>query len=188
MKESLSKVDIATKIAAANDLFEKLSPNERRMVIAKDVIDRLDSNYFCPVSGSYLLIDKYFYDFPPDTETLEVFETTKQCSVCARGAIFVSACLKFDGCKVSTLLEKPERHGIFLSEQEDRFFDSKQIQMIENAYEAYISSPLDYQLRNKLSADELTSCRNFGEKYVSNVDRMKAIMQNIIDNNGTFIP
>ena len=107
------------------------------------------------------------------------------------GALFASCILEEDDM---TLYETggffPRGYGESTSEismsrnkMDDRlgrFFDIDQLRLIESAFEQSEFGNLDYDLVERAV--------EFGNRYKVHGTRLRAIMQNIIDNRGTFVP
>ena len=112
----------------------------------------------------------------------EVFEKTPSCTVCGIGAAFVAAVLRADDTVVGDLDGREDamqmRHYL------GTWFDLPQLGMIEAAFEQQGSFA-------KAQGSSIISAHRswqFGEAIYDPEDRMIAIMKNIVDNNGTFVP
>lgn len=80
--------------------FNKLSLNEKRMAIAKDVIVRINNSNFFEERGQILQGDVMRYcDIDPKDAI-----NTKECDVCARGALLCSWIGNFNNVKWNDLL------------------------------------------------------------------------------------
>lgn len=178
------EMGLARKLAAEelavhrrNATFQALSLEERRVTIAKDVIDWLDAKKLTARSGVYLR-----------TEALGSRVNGSTCTACAVGAIFACAVERADTVKLvgEASYDDEENDGMeytpdSIREQLAPYFSQEQLALIESAFEK----------------------SSFGSDYVDNPDlleraidytsgsasvRMRQIMKNIIRNNGTFIP
>ncbi len=166
-----SPIDWAARIRAANALFERMTPRERRVAICRDVIKSLNAGQFQAETGVYCLFDD---SLDTNVDLMQNIEQGPVCQVCARGALFCSAVRKFDNCKTSfSRGYSPHDNGEF-DKTESRFFSRKQIDLIEKYFEGWCR--------------ESTKSYLFKEIHPDNAKRMKLIMRNIIDNDGTFVP
>lgn len=110
------------------------------------------------------------------------------CDVCALGSMFLSHVRLFGRLTVGEFLKGRTEDGCVSFERHDinkrliEIFGQHQLDMIECAFE-------DCDISGELSQeDEDLACDatdNFGEDYR---ERLKFIMQNIIDHDGTFVP
>lgn len=193
------------EIQKNNENFEKASPSEKRVLIAKDVIRGLKSKRLVSMQGVWLCVENDGELFDPDetdkkTELKKVLDKIPSCNVCALGGIFVSAVRRFNKLKCSKDLANPDyaRMLPYLK----RFFSEKQIRLIECAYEqgdgfvyahTYGTSYGDgreFICEAKSVAEKKLTyyAMKFGRAIEDAADRMVAIMKNIIDNGGTFVP
>jgi hypothetical protein len=148
----------AEHVKAKNAAFKKMSSAEQRIEIASDVIQWLRAGRVIATSGIYL-------------EPLERQEGAAkidgvQCYVCALGAVFAVA-VERDAVECSNVFSY--REGAMRGALAP-YFDFGQLRMIEAAFEEW-----SYE-------------KEFGDQYEDDAERMIAIMQNIIDNDGTFVP
>ncbi len=92
--------------------FDKLTPGERRVAIARDVIAQLNINRYHPSRGNWCIlyekdsfdtVDHYGrrYDLKAGAE-LQPDISKGSCAVCALGAVFASAVGLYDNYKVTT--------------------------------------------------------------------------------------
>lgn len=142
---------------------------EKRIALAKDVLARLDAEELIPGFGNYCI--------PRDAK----------CDVCATGALVVACC----GIPTET-----PRGG--LGEDDviqclAPFFDANELALIEAAFEGRCEAPLSHYCtvpRNDLKHAAMMFRRpSFAvDEALEAEGRLRAIMQNIIENNGVFRP
>lgn len=104
---------IAKDIEKKNKLFNSMTPNQRRVAIAKDVLSQIDANKYKPASGVYVVASNFIDTDKLDVENVDKLQGQQVCSllpdnmpscaVCARGAMFMSALNKFNRLKVGDL-------------------------------------------------------------------------------------
>lgn len=185
-----------TSIAEKNALFESMTPAQRRVAIATDALQRVGKDYIS-TTGEYMRMHTRFninqYDMEND-DLCSVLENCKdECTVCARGALFLSAVLTFDRCKLSSFADQRDStftirlHGRLenLAVHENIYFDHYQIGLIERTFECYTTSTSD-AMRDLTEEDE-DAARQYGETLGNSHERLVAICQNIIDNRGEFV-
>ena len=150
----------------ARKSFDKLSRNEQRVVIAKDLILRLDAKKFIAITGTYFrvpLTDKEAAD-----GSIEVRDLLKQktCRGCQIGGMFLCAVDRHNKLSLDEI-EFLNNNDAGMREYLRQFFSDMQLQELEAAFERW---------------DE------FKEWDVERAeDRMRSIAQNIIRNKGRFV-
>lgn len=186
-------------MATKTKTLSKMTKAEARVAIAKDALAQLRSRKYDAVGGIYVEFDKNL-DLPDwgDSSTESNRKANQQvcnlipkmgtCTVCARGALFLSTIRKFnhftlgdwdrsggysDGCNRDTI-----------ETVEDRYFTDKQLSLIESTFEGEMFRKNDTELSDR----EYNNCINFYSKYSSDHDRLVAILKNIIKNEGAFVP
>jgi hypothetical protein len=164
-----------------------LAPSARRVLVAKDILDLLAAQAIHPEKGAYVDLDARAI-LKPEEQLREAFEEELQqygCRVCAIGATFVAAVRRFNDVTaerfvadgLTGLAARPHIIDYML-----RIFDRLQLDMIEAAFEGVEFAPM------RLSEDAYSRCYLFFNQYEHDIDCFRAIMQNIIANNGEFIP
>jgi len=207
-KKVIKKVakKLTKKILKSNAAFEKMDPAQKRVQIAKDVIVSLEAQNLIPSPGTYLATDlKQLMGRKKDTTELRgLLAKLPSCNVCARGAIAVCAVKRFNklNCgqmkKAITRRHKQDQgartidEATFVNVVEDRYFDKAQVLLIERAFEG--PSPrcrLEKQWED-FTDDERHNIIAFRVKFFDPHkdygQLMAAIMQNVVDNGGTFKP
>jgi hypothetical protein len=184
-----------------------------RVAIAKDVLASLEDKSMVARTGTYVLIKpirrgKQIITMRDHAKDLRDVLKTKvaHCEVCAKGAIFISAVNKYDNCPITSEYIENSKSAFqypFMNDGGDilsrdlngisqqspvllRYFSQRQLDVIEYAFEqgraGFLESYTDKEIKEKYQAVE------FGQKYWNTTERMRAIMQNIIENKGTFRP
>lgn len=196
IKQAEGKIDSALlkdfqnekeKIIEKNAAFEEMSPSEKRVAIAKDVLKWVAAGVFKPTQG--LFVNKYVPVGTKDGEVIELVKT-EGCSVCAKGALFMANLLERHEGKMEILKNennKPYSYedghsrkvlcGIIEGEGKPDFwgrknpmtayFDTRQWNSIESYFEGYSGGQGTYIRDDK--------------------DRLVYIMENIIKNEGKFV-
>lgn len=197
----LKKIDkqISALLARKNEIkkinaaFSRMTAAERRVAIARDVIDQIDAEKYRLGSCGYIEDLKSNEDIDTlinDADTLkevqvcDVINSMDSCQVCARGAMTLSAIRKFN--KVTLDKFNPIEMSLSSDELEpieDRFFSRKQTALIEHAYEGFEEAESD-----AITDLEASAAARYGYSLGDDRDcRLKAIMRNIIRNNGQFV-
>jgi hypothetical protein len=178
-----------------------------RIAIAKDVIAGLKSRRYTSTPGDYFDVtiktDKMISEGKYDLKRL--FSVgMKTCKVCAKGALFIAAVEKYD--KVMETVDSLDIEGKIVHIGRDNdgvcgllkdYFDMDQLDLIEFAfegvgingrYEERGESP-EVSPEEERMADAVSSVsKTYIDRFADPKKRMIAIMQNIIDNKGTFVP
>lgn len=185
------------EIARRNKAFAAASPEEKRVLIAKDVIAQINSGRFTATRGAWVrpfnasnretidLATEFGSDAP--LRELVLSEKVANCNCCALGAMFMS-CTLYNNQTTAEDFER-ETHsldeyvhaGDELSNGLNKFFGKVQLRLIEAYFEGghgAFDAPFTHNDKIRL----------WEEVYPSDKARLKAIMQNIVDNHGTFKP
>lgn len=143
------------------------------------------------------LIDSEVFD--ADVRKLYLENKIQQCSCCALGGLFMSCTLYNNNTTVENLSFAGEdlgdllvgsSHAEILPNGLDKFFSLAQLRLIEQTFEGdngAVISGVDCETGEVFDKFPPRAAA-FYDKYKKPKDRLIAIMQNIIDNNGTFKP
>lgn len=179
--------------------FKNLTKAEKRVAIAKDAIDQLLSeNYQCK-KGVYLHIKL------PDIkhgESLQPYllNEKQKCEVCAVGALLASTIRLSNGKYFNTDINRDSniwqmnftKNSCYVSPVQEEsnplldYFTIYQLALMEVAFEGELEALSD-EVDNPYEK-EFGKAKEFYFRYTSTKKRFIAIMQNIIDNKGTFLP
>lgn len=181
--------------------FSKMSLTEKRIAIAKDVIERIrigqffpEQGIFCEMGGLSLPsnLNRVGLGFDKEnkpifiTEVCDIVNANKTCSVCAKGGLFMSLIGYVDNFKIDDL-HYGARSSVDLKNKEmktlSRIFSPKQLSMIETAFEG-----TTYSWNLILSDDERRKCGDLYDLYDEDDSRLIGICENIINNKGVFKP
>lgn len=204
----------ARRIKRANEKFAKLTPAQKRVAIAKDVLLQMNTGFIKPKSGVWADFSKELPENKPDMELQSFLETQKGCDACGLGSLFVCAVKLFDNLKVGEVIEnikqdtkEADPHGPEDDIQTDgitvktilsylgKFFSKDQLEKIESAFEeggGYFSDNNEKFVQTPASISAGHYFNHINDKLCNlNEDlstelKLKLIMQNIIKNNGTF--
>lgn len=177
---------IKQEIDDSNQEFIEASPERKRVMIAQDIIARLNKESFVAIPGSIGEIDIISIYTGSESAKDIINGNASTCKVCAKGAIFCSYIGRVNEMSINELEYTMDDANISL---EDNFhsklleiFEGQQLDLIEVAFEGFsileIAEDTD-------KAEEFYLQHNLDDN--SN-ERLKAICKNIIANNGTFIP
>lgn len=197
-KKRPTRTDLMRAIRRREAAFQKMTPEQKRVAIAKDVLASIRSKRITPEKGTYLEMasdkqDPFGYETPLAAQVRDLVVGGK-CTACAVGSMFLCAVERHDDL---TVAEASDRVDISLGMKQflARFFDYDQIALIESAFEraAYLS------IESGRQPPRAGAAILFGRAAVAgmNVDAdyrkcarvtMRAIMENIVENGGTFVP
>lgn len=146
--------------------FEELSPEAKRVAIAKDVLKQLRAKKILATRGLYMDTELLLTDVEEDDQVCDVLKKVDECRACALGSMFVAAAGLNDKITVG---EAKAHYTVTFDVGGDtcynyllEFFPRPQLQMMEAVFEgAYGATP-----------------------YA----RLKGIMENVVRNNGTYVP
>ena len=197
-KPAKKPLDVAAEVARRNKLFAKASPAGKRVLIAEDIIAQVKAKRFKPRSGVWVqpvnasntLDLELDHNFDGAVSVRELFLEKKipACECCALGALFMSCTLYNNKTTVDDFTEEV----IFDFEEKidsgtfknglTRFFSRSQLKLIEAAFECGFGA---FRVADKKTMDRVAK---WEEKLPNDQKRLVAIMNNIIDNKGTFVP
>lgn len=168
-----------------NRRFGMLPAAAKRVAIARDVIEQLGTGWMVPASR-WFCVDEH-EAMPPTQELSKSLAKITQCKVCGIGACFISAVRLYNAFI-------PSEHGLSKRYDVDsigfremlpyllQFFTNDQLNRIEYVFEGMLPSDRRHEL---LGHPEWAT---INRHYHSRKDVMVAIMQNIIQNGGQFLP
>jgi len=166
-------------IREQNIAFNKLSTSDKRKAIARDVILQIKTNKFLANRRSYIRF--VGEGSPKKYNSMQEFllsEDDSQCSVCAMGAVLMSKARLGNVCGINDTDDDD------IIDNLKYIFSARQLRLMEAAFEggSHHTSTLSAQSPANRRAIE------FFTKYTHAEERMLAIMNNVIDNNGIFKP
>lgn len=162
--------------------FDKLPKAEQRVVIAKDLIARLDAKRFKASGGYFQATTRIPLKAVANDEAQvkEVF-AAKVCRGCELGGMFAAALDRCNALKLEDLSPDSRVRQGHVDEYDirdylGRWFSNRTLHELEYAFEGWEShyTEIDYE--------------QFYRAVPNAEKRMRLITQNIIDNNGTFKP
>ncbi len=192
MKTNKNLENINRRIKRNAAIFKKATKAQKRVMIAKDVLAQIKDKRYSALQNSWV-VARYKYGFMPDNESgvqeLFAHKKIKHCKVCALGGLFMSCINLNNSTTHADFSVESENIGKMIWKNEkfsnglDKFFTKLQLRLIEFYFECgegFFSAP---NLCVHYDRAEL-----FYNKYPNHKNRLKAIMKNIIKNNGTFVP
>lgn len=160
--------------------FDKLPIAGQRMIIAKDLIARLDAKKFVASGGYFQSTQVFKQEIENDSVQLKKVFTGKKCRGCQIGGLFAAALDRCNALKLSDL-EYSDRVRVGLVDSGDlrtyltRWFTRRTLEQVECAFEGWENDTYDLDFRP------------FGDRF-EREQRMRLICKNIIKNKGQFKP
>jgi hypothetical protein len=182
--------------------FNRLPKRKKAVLVAKDVIAQIALERFQIRSNTYfdrIHISGLEPSEAPATPAV-VDQLAKSCTVCAKGAAFLSCVRLGNKLSVSDLLSAASGFGSNERERMTKIFDSVDYDLIEAAFEGNSDCPDQCELNDyDGKTDKLVRAARdnyfyaFERDYTVDGDgtdhhRLVAIMLNVIENKGRFIP
>jgi hypothetical protein len=159
---------------------------EGRVAIAQDVINRIYADSIKIKTDNGYVVGIEDMQFNKRDESVISKEDcnliTKSCSVCALGSMLISRIDLFNSVSWIDLEYDPGFSDI--KDSLEDYFDGRELALIETAFEKWDVNGFDLGL----TFYEIEQAIDFGKKIKKSKDRLLAIMQNIVDHNGTFVP
>ncbi len=172
-------------------------PLDPRVRIALDVLGQLESRKIKATSMVYLEpeLEECGLNFgwkawshgidESTTDVRTIVRAQKSCRVCALGALFVSKLDAVNGLSTEEMKYpgNPEMMYHYLSD-----FSLKELLMIELAFEGEdMQDEIQHRSRSVSNLD-MEVAVDFHERYHNPEERLRAIMRNIVENEGDFFP
>ncbi len=161
--------------------FAKLTKSEKRIQIAKDVLRHIKTKRIAP--ANCVIVERDLLLNNSGKELQKVFEKAKGCEACAVGSLFLSLIDRENECLINDKVCGFNRSGDFKLrdyslQRLSKYFDKKQIFVIENAFE---SGSGMFSKRTKIGKRYFDL---FDVQYTESYStfRLVAIMLNIIKN------
>lgn len=165
----------------------KTEKQAARVEIAKDVLKWLRAGKLNASPGTYcaLPFETEAYDAPLNLQTAlqKKVTKTKPCHVCALGALFIGAVDKYNKVEVPVGGYLKKTQSGLTSRLKD-YFDVRQLRLIESAFEGGNFAKDSGTMFEYIAG---FNYRGFYFTYRDSRARLKAIMENIIANEGTFV-
>jgi len=197
MSKKLSKKSVAAlekaiakknrRIDRDNKAFEKMSPSEKRVQIARDVLAQLAAKRLIATPGCWLAgkdEDPLFSqeDVKKDPDLQKILKSQKECTGCALGGMFMCAVERANELKISDL-DRESRDMRVLQDESvfdymEQFFSREQLNEIEAAFEQGEGFVQD--------GDSTEEASTWLEEVDDAEERMRLIMENIVVNKGKF--
>lgn len=181
---------LQARIAADNARFERMSMPDKRVAIALDVLDQLKTGILTPEQGTYFRADME-RKVDADADMQDALAVMGECTVCARGALFVGMVLRTDRYKVGQAGYEVfgDRPAIFAErEHMDSYmrglWTGHQLTVIEEAFEGW---QLTYPRADGEYGPEVEDAWSNLNNY-SDSTKLRLIMENIVINKGEFLP
>jgi len=206
---------LGKKIKKSNKKFRRATPEQKRVLIAKDVLKELAAESFITINGRWVVAEQNIVtekELEDNAQLSVALKRLPQCEVCAIGGMFIAAVKRYNKIQCQGLFDPYSCSALGYSDYThsetaalfgflEKFFTPKQLSMIEVAYEGDAAgsntSILSQNERDKVlefhsnngNACEMPddTLEEKDEKRIESKLCMKAIMENIVDN-GEFAP
>lgn len=159
-----------------------MSKNVTMVDLAREVLTLVEQRKLCGQSNHYMTSDA----LPSVCDEQSIAKWSAQamaindCHVCALGALMVAAVQHNDAAMPAGTFRA------FIIKHLSQWTTPEQLSLIEAAFEVtsiYVPSHEQAKLAGKLGEAVF-----FGERYDTDEERLVGIMQNIVQNNGVFVP
>ena len=171
--------ELNQKIKETNISFNKVSNQEKVVMLAQDVLYRISIQNLIPKNGDILDIGPFFKY--RKNKSIKSIINTEKCIVCAKGALFCAYIGRVNKLKIGDY-EEFNNYKDIVHQRLEELISLEQLDLIEIAFEG------KSYLRICKNSDLIVTASNYFTTYVNPLTRLKAIMKNIISNNGVFKP
>lgn len=171
MKKRLTNAFLK-RIEETNELFNKSTPEKQRVMIAQDCIDRIKAILLIPKRQRIISL-------PDDININKENVNSVTCKVCTKGGLLASYVGRVNNFDQSCVINNHSDNAVHKKLLE--VFTLEQLAIIEFAFEGS-----QYIYSVDISDDLGEKLRLFYDDYKTDEERLIAICENIIDNNGDF--
>jgi hypothetical protein len=186
-------------LSARNKAFWAKSKDQQRVAIARDVLSQLKKATIIADKGTYfsVSVNKDIKNTDKLDDLLKSFKRDNAtCEVCGIGACFVGLVNLGNNAKSKSFIPNKIIDDCETVQIDDskmrrllrKVFPSTQLTLIECAFEKSTVFLDSNAKKNNVEYEPREKASSFGEDYDTDEARLIAIMQNIINNKGTFIP
>ena len=167
-----------------NKTFAKMNKFEKRVALAQDVLASLKAKNYIAESGTYVSVyEKGSWKDISDLEASELNNKDISCTVCAIGSLFLSNAKQR---KTRKRLEDVDSEVMVKSLR--GIFTKREMRMLEYMFEGEDVSRMFCGVKTPLAKDLESFYDKHNPRGAGSDDKtLKAIMKNIIKNNGNFI-
>lgn len=173
------------KLITLKDL-SAMSKREARVLVAKDVLNGIRAKLYQAEPGVYCRQIYDLYEEAKPGDDVRQLLGMRKCDVCAVGAAAVAFVRRFDGVKFSgdgyngdPVMQS--EHGIA-----SKIFPERMRQQMEDAFE--VEGLFNFDGEIDFYGNRPTKAQKFGVQFRDPQKRLRAIFQNIVDNDGDFKP
>ena len=186
-KKNMKTINVKQEIDRRNKQFKGASNAQKRVLIAKDVIEQIKAKRFIPESGTWVDFNKQC-DTLLETDSIQekfLDKTIKDCNCCALGGLMMSCTLFNNRETVSDIEEHFEAigdnidYGTKFHNKFDKIFSRSQLLLIEKCFEGGVGYFSDYNH---------CDFEGYRSQFKNATAALIGIMENIIKNKGTFKP
>ena len=184
---------INTETIKKNKAFEKATKPERRVMVAKDVLEQLKKRQLVAMAGRYVGLQfmPTYSSLNPNLDIKENYDKVQECHVCALGACIMATTRFTNQLNFEDVGRTSDEMAITkVSNVLTDIFTPEQLHIIEIAFEGHQSGErfaVNVLGELLLNREQEKKCRDFYESYHNDDKRLIAIMENIIKNKGEFI-
>lgn len=165
--------------------FDAQAAADKRVAILRDVIEHLKAEKIVARRCVYLLSP--FAGKVLTTEVGLAPDALPVCQACAVGSVFLACVRRFDALAPDAVGDGEDSEGMraYLS----AYFAREQLSMMEAAFECDADFATGGNGDESVDLDEEAWwAEDFGRRFNYDDDRLVAIMENAIENNGEFHP
>ena len=202
--------NLQKNIKSRNETFDAMTPAQRRVAVAKDVLEQVEVGVIIPEGGVYARIEKsnnldywaglqQFVPLGADLQKVLLQDIEMEsCTCCGKGAFFIAKVLGYNHTNVGLVISDNVYSHEFGEECTvnalQGVFTQRQLNLIENAFETSVLNvgvrkryKYDWNEYTILSAEPVFIRATCMYSELSNPkERLIAICNNIIENNGEF--
>jgi hypothetical protein len=177
--------------------------SEIAVKIAQDAIAQINASKFLATTGSYCKLDDSWT--LSGTASAQEALKTKNCEVCALGALFASYVINFNQVSVEEMHSGFDRMWERFEDKLTPYFNINDLLLAEFVFERGQTGKLADQLgwswddefdneipdldvdTNSHTSKELTAAYAWGQDIEDDTDRLQDILKNLVENNGKLV-
>lgn len=184
LAENVNNFNLDAFVDNTNKAFSKANKARKRVLIAKDVILRIALNNLWIKEGEFICKSLFLNNLNDNSLSFKKVLNTNSneiiCKVCAKGALFCSVIGRINNMSIGDVRFTGNDIENINHKQLLKYFSIEQLDMIETAFEriSFIHAILE---------EDREKCKDFYDNFSNSQERLIAICENIINNQGTFV-
>lgn len=164
-----------------------MTAQEKRISLAKDVIAQLEAKCITAMNSQYCNI-QFAEELDETLQVNQVLDKVTSCDVCLKGALFITDVINRNHCTIGEVGNEKVSWNRVISKRFADVFTQDQLDLMEVAFEGDIVQEGDYLGTWIEPTDIGQAALDFYDSNKNPDIMIIEILQNLIENDGEFIP